>query len=69
MSWSQSDVDALDTALKENRLQVQFGDRSVRYRSVDEMLKVRALAVRQVSQEIARGRGESVHYSKVEFPG
>lgn len=48
MAWTQSDVDSIDAALKSNVLRVQFADRSITYRSIDELLKVRNLAVAEV---------------------
>jgi len=40
-SWTQSDIDALEAAIKVGRLSVRFGDRSVQYQSITEMLKLR----------------------------
>jgi hypothetical protein len=39
-SWTQADITALETAIKSGVLSVQFGDRSVQYHSVAEMLKL-----------------------------
>jgi hypothetical protein len=43
MAWTQADLDALDKALKSGVLQVQRGDRLVKYRDLDEMLRVREM--------------------------
>lgn len=49
MAWTQSDLDALDTAIKQGVRTVQFADRSVTYHSLDEMLKLRRLMQGEVS--------------------
>jgi hypothetical protein len=48
MAWTQADIDALDEAIKNGVTLVSFQDRQVRYRSMDELLKARALAVIEV---------------------
>lgn len=67
MSWTQSDVDAIDTALKRGTSEVRYADRSVKYSSVDELRKVRALAVQQVSIASAAVQGGSSRYSVADF--
>lgn len=56
MALSQSDLDALDTAIASSELEVQLDGRRVRYRSVDEMLKARA-HVAEVLAGQAQGPG------------
>jgi hypothetical protein len=41
--WTQADVDKLKAAIGSGTLEVQFSDRSVRYQSLDAMLKLLAL--------------------------
>jgi len=43
MAWTSTQLDALKDALASGKLNVRFGDRSVTYRSVDELM--RAIAV------------------------
>ena len=43
MAWAQSDLDAIDKAIASGELTVHFADRSVTYRSADELFKIRAL--------------------------
>lgn len=38
---TQAELDALESAIAEGVLQVQFQDRNVRYRSLDEMYRIR----------------------------
>lgn len=60
MAWTQSHIDAIDDALRNHRLTVRDADgKQVTYRSAEEMLKVRALAVREVNRANAP-RGPSV---------
>lgn len=42
MALSQTDLDALDTAIASSELEVQLEGRRVKYRSTDELLKARA---------------------------
>lgn len=43
MAWSQTDLDTLDKAIGEGVTSVRYLDRSVQYRSLREMLALRAL--------------------------
>jgi hypothetical protein len=48
MSWTQSDIDALDTAIKKGVRRVSYQSGSVEYHSLDEMLKLRDIMQREV---------------------
>jgi hypothetical protein len=50
MSFSQTQLEALETALTQGERRVSFGDRLVEYRSVDEL--------RQAIREVKRGLSE-----------
>jgi hypothetical protein len=41
MAWTQAQFDALDTAISMGALTVRYADRTVTYRSLEEMLKIR----------------------------
>ena len=41
MAWKQSDLDALEDAIKQGVEEVRYSDKTVRYRSLDEMMKLR----------------------------
>jgi hypothetical protein len=43
MSWSQEDLDALESAMKSGSARVKYQDREVEYRSLNEMLALRDL--------------------------
>lgn len=68
MSWTQSDIDAIDVALRRGTRSVTFPNgQSVSYSTTEEMMKVRSLAITEVSKEIAAARGHTAPYSLAEF--
>lgn len=42
MAYTQSDLDAVESAIARGEQTVQFADRTVTYRSVDQLLKAKA---------------------------
>jgi hypothetical protein len=48
MAYTQSDLDALQAALAKGEKRVSFGDKTVEYRSVEEL----QAAIRQVKREL-----------------
>ena len=57
MAYTQTDLDAIQTAIASGELLVQFADRTVRYRSIDELRRAenriaRALATTRVKQHL-----------------
>jgi hypothetical protein len=57
VSYSQSDLDALDAAIKSNLLEVEMAGRRVRYRSMDELMTARAHVAQQLSEAQASAAG------------
>lgn len=53
MAYTQADLDALDRAIASGQLEVQYADRRVRYRSMDELMTAR----QHVAQQIATASG------------
>ena len=49
MAWTQQEIDALKAAIAKGEKQVAFADRSVTYRSLEEMLA----ALRLMEAEVA----------------
>lgn len=49
MSFTASDLAALDAAIASGELTVKKGDRQVTYRSMDELLKARKLVADQLA--------------------
>jgi len=43
MAWTQTHLDAIEAAIANGELTVHFGDRSVTYRSMDDLLKAHAV--------------------------
>lgn len=43
MAWTQQQLDAVEAAIASGELTVRFGDRTVSYRSMDELLQARAV--------------------------
>jgi hypothetical protein len=42
MAYTQSDLDAIRATIAKGELRVDFSDRSITYRSIDELLKAEA---------------------------
>lgn len=57
MALSNADLEALDRAIASGTLEVQFADRRVRYRSLEELLAARA----HVEQQLRAPRKGSVY--------
>jgi hypothetical protein len=49
MAYTQADLDALDRAITSSTLEVQYADRRVRYRTMDELLSARRHVAEQLS--------------------
>jgi len=43
MPWTQQQLEAIEAAIASGELSVRFGDRTVTYRSMDELLQAHAL--------------------------
>lgn len=43
MAWTQTQLEAIEAAIASGELTVHFGDRTVTYRSMDDLLKARAV--------------------------
>jgi hypothetical protein len=65
MAWEQTDIDALETAIKQGVRTVSYADRTVTYHSLDEMLRLRS--VMQNAVDAASGSaGVSCTFAKFE---
>lgn len=49
MAWTQQQLDAIEAAIASGELTVRFGDRTVTYRSMDELLRARAVVKESLS--------------------
>lgn len=57
MSWTQDDLDRIDEALATGATTVRHGDKTVTYRTVDELLKVRERVERYLNKNRRPLRG------------
>jgi len=57
MPWAQSDLDALDAAIKTGARSVRVGERQVMFHSLDEMLKLRAVMKESVAAQAGARSG------------
>jgi thiamine monophosphate synthase len=66
MAWTESDLDALEAAIKQGVREVQYRDRRVTYHSLDEMLKLRQLMRDEVTggTELGNVRTTLASFSK-----
>ncbi|MEK6747495.1 MAG: hypothetical protein AABY33_10755 [Pseudomonadota bacterium] len=51
MAFTQTQLDALENAIASGTLEVRTGDKSVRYHSLDEMIKLRDVIRNQLSAD------------------
>lgn len=57
VAYTQADLDRLDTAIASQSLEVQLGERRVRYRSMDELMAARLHVAQQLAAAAARASG------------
>ncbi len=60
-SFTQTDLDALNKAIASGELTVSYGDRTVTYRTIEELIKARALVMGNLSS------GDRKSYTVVKF--
>ena len=65
MAWTTSDLTAIETAIASGELSVQFADRRVQYRSMEELLQARAIIKEAIAQ--AGGSTASVRSTYASF--
>lgn len=61
MSWTQADLDELDKAIATGVTEVQYSDRRVRYRSLNEMTRIRNMIARELGKTQKPRRTTPVH--------
>ena len=67
MALSQSDLDALDTAIASSELEVELDGRRVRYRSTADLLAARAHVAGVLAQATAAASGSTRRGSSFRF--
>lgn len=60
MAWTQDDIDKLDKAISKGTLTVAYRDRTLTYRSLDEMLRIRTLIKAEVASSNSSATAERV---------
>ena len=48
MAWTQSDLDAIDAAIKSGTTMVKYDTKTVTYRSLDELIRIRGLMQKEL---------------------
>jgi thiamine monophosphate synthase len=64
MAWTQTDLDALETAIKAGVRSVQYRDRSETYHSLTEMLQLRDAMKQTISTAAGTTRSTYGSFSK-----
>jgi len=63
VAWTQSQLDALDVAISKGTRTVSYGDKTVTYHTLSEMMSLRA----QMMAEIDAQSGAVGRFSRVSF--
>jgi hypothetical protein len=64
MAFTQAQLDALDEAIATGSLEVRYGDKTVKYRALDEMLRIRDAIRESVDGTGASNRVTYATFSK-----
>lgn len=55
MAWTQSDLDAVESAIASGEMTVRVNDRLITYRSIDELLKARDVMRATLAPQVTAG--------------
>lgn len=58
MAWTSTDLQELEKAIASGTLSVKYSDKTVQYRSLEEMLKIRDLIRKELG--LVRGKGQRI---------
>lgn len=65
MAWTQADLDALNKAVASGALSVRYVDRTVQYRSLEEVLAIRRMMLDELGLPNVTGSSvRKLNYSK-----
>lgn len=67
MALTQTDLDALDTAIAAGKLSVRIGDRLITYQALPDLLAARAHVARVISQGSAPSTRGAPRYQQAVF--
>lgn len=69
MAWTQSDLDAVDTALKAGKKRVTFADgRTIEYQSTSEMLSLRSKMKEEIAASASQVKPRRVTVARMRRP-
>lgn len=60
MAWTQADLEAIETAIKNGTSEVQYADKRVKYRSLEELKEIRAM----ISKELDTSKPGKITYAE-----
>jgi len=60
MAFTQKDLDAINRAIAGSQLEVQYGDKRVRYRTLDELERARGMIRKELDAASGRRRSRIV---------
>lgn len=63
-SWCQEDLDALNAAIAQGTLRVQYGDKLIEYRSLNDMLRTRSIIMSDLGLANPRGGRKFAEFDK-----
>jgi hypothetical protein len=65
MAWTQPQLDALKDAIAQGALTVKYADKEVTYRSLDEMMRIKAVMEKEINaSSTGSSRNIKVGFSK-----
>jgi hypothetical protein len=67
MAFTQSDLSAIEHAIKTGTLSVQYKDRTVTYRNLDELQTIKALIEKDILRSASTGTGMYPRYQRASF--
>lgn len=69
MAYTQAQLDALEVAIAEGTLKVEYGDKKVEYRSLNEMIRIRDLIKSEIAPaDQQNGKRTYASFSKGLYP-
>ncbi|MCL2344780.1 MAG: hypothetical protein FWC58_02855 [Desulfobulbus sp.] len=63
MAFTQEDIERIDRAIAKGERVVRFTDRTVEYRSIDELIKARNAMLVEIRQPLPRPRVSRVYHA------
>ena len=64
MSYTQTQLDALDAAMASGALRVTYDGKTTEYRSIDELVRARAIVLKALQPTLGRATHANPTYSR-----